>query len=90
MADVRMKWRMGTFVEIANAVNAAQCIPAAQRVKAAVSAPGHEDMPSMVHVVTDPRSGVRDFAHARVVNAYPSAMQVEAKYGSLARAMGSA
>ena len=90
MADVRMKWRMGTFVEIANAVNAAQCMPAAERVAAAVSAPGHEDMPSFVHVRSEPRSGVRDWAHAFVVNSYPSAVQVEAKYGSLARALGSA
>lgn len=90
MADVKIKWRIGAFVEIANAVNAAVCIPAAQRVKGAVTAPGHEDMPRMVHVVTDPRSGAGDFAHARVVNAYPSALQVEAKYGSLARALGSA
>ena len=90
MADVRLKFNMGTLVSITNQVNAALCVPAAQRVKAAVSAPGHEDMPSMVHVVTDPRSGVGDWAHARVVNAYPSALQVEAKYGSLARALGSA
>ena len=37
MANVRLKWNMGTFIAISNQVNAAVCAPAAERVKAAVS-----------------------------------------------------
>ena len=90
MADVRMKWNMGTFAAIANAVNAAECIPAAERVAAAVSDAHHPELSQFIHVKTDPRSGLNDWAHARVVNGHPHAMTVEAKHGIMARALGSA
>ncbi len=91
MADVKIKWRMGTFVAIGNQVNAVVCIPAAERVAAAASGALAEHHPELdaIHVKTDTR-GLPDWAHARVVNGHPHAMAIEAKHGVLARALGSA
>ena len=93
MDGVTMKWRMREFVAIANQVNAAICVPIAERVAADVraSAPeGHPDMAKFVHVDTDPRSGLRDWAHASVFNNYPGAMTLESRHGLMGRALGSA
>lgn len=86
---VKIKWNMGEFVAIANAVNEAECIPAAERVAAGVRGQQPE-YGQFAHVETDPRSGLRDWAHARVVVAAPHAMTTEARHGYLARALGSA
>lgn len=90
MANVRLRWNMGTFIAIANQVNAAVCGPAAERVKAAVSDAHHPELPEFIHTATDPRTGVGDFARTVVINGHPHAMTVEAKHGVLARALGSA
>lgn len=91
MADVQIKWRMKEFVAIANAVNEEVCVPIAERVAASVKAStpeGHPDMPAFVHVAVDPRSGLRDWAHATVINAYPGAMTLESRHGLMKRALG--
>lgn len=90
MDGVTIKWRMAEFVAIANQVNTAVCIPLAEGVAAHVTAEGHPDMPKFVHVGVDPRSGMRDWAHASVVNAYPGAMTLESRLGLMAKALGSA
>lgn len=90
MADVRIKWNMGEFVRIANAVNAEVCAPAAAKVAAAATDPHHPELGPFIHEHTDPRSGLGDWAHTRVVSGHPHAMTVEAKHGVLARALGSA
>lgn len=90
MANVRLKWNMGQFVAIANKVNAAVCMPAAERVAGAVSDAHHPELPEFIHTATDPRSGLRDWARSVVINGHPHAMTVEAKHGVLARALGSA
>ena len=90
MADVKIKWNVGELVRITNLVNAGVCIPAAERVAAAATDAHHPELPQFIHVQVDPRSGIRDWAHARVVNGHPHAMTIEAKHGTLARAMGSA
>lgn len=89
MADA-IRWNMRTLVEIANAVNVAECIPAAERVAAAARDPHHPELAAFIHVETDPRSSTRDWAHARVVNGHPHAMAIESKHGVLARALGQA
>lgn len=89
MADA-IRWNMSTFVKIANEVNVAVCIPAAERVAAATRDPHHPELADFIHIKTDPRAGVRDWAHARVVNGHPHAMALESKHGVLARALGQA
>lgn len=90
MADVKIKWNMGEFVRIANAVNAELCAPAAAKVAAAARDDHHPEYGPFVHTTTDPRSGLGDWAHTRVVSAHPHAMTIESKHGVLGRALGSA
>lgn len=92
MADVKLKWNIGTFTSIANEVNEAICIPAATRVRdaARVGLADHHPELDAIHLQTDPRSGVRDWAHVRVINGHPHADLIEAKHGVLGRAMGAA
>lgn len=87
---VKLKLDMATLVEIANKANSAICVPAANKVAAAARSPHHPELAEFIHVKVDPRSGVGDWAHARVVNGHPHAMKIESKHGVLARALGSA
>ncbi len=90
MAGVVTRWRMAEFVAISNAVNEGVCKPLAQKVAGAVSDEKFPGLSKYIHVTTDPRSGLRDWAHSRVVNAHPKAMSMEARRGVMARALGSA
>lgn len=93
MDGVTIKFNMAEFIAIANQVNTEICVPLAEGVAATVraSAPeGHPDMAKFVHVGIDPRSGLRDWAHATVVNAYPGALKLESRLGLMTKAMGSA
>ena len=87
----RISWNMSTFVAIANEVNESVCKAEAERVaaRARASAPvatgAYRDS---IHVKTEPRSGVGDWAHSYVVADDWKAHIIEARTGNLARALG--
>lgn len=88
MADIELKF--AGLIEISNQVNRAVVEPLARSVaaRAISSAPRVSgDYADSIDVEVDPRTGVNDFAHCRVVARSAHAMIVEARTGNLARAL---
>ena len=89
----RFEWNMAGLIELSNEVLEADCIPLAEKVAAAAreSAPVGEtgDYKESIHVTSDKRTGETDWAHAYVVADAPHAGYVEARTGSLSRALNS-
>ena len=84
---------MAELIDISNAVNEAVCKPLAEQVaaKARASAPvdsgAYRDS---IHVVSDGRTGTKDWAHTYVVATDKKAGIIESRTGNLAKALGSA
>ena len=89
----RFEWNMAGLIELSHEVLEADCIPLAEKVAAAAreSAPVGEtgDYRDGIHVQTDRRTGLNDWAHAYVVADAPHSGFVEARTGNLARALNS-
>ena len=87
------KLNMGELISIANSVNESVCKPIAEDIAAearslasGISVTG--TYADSIHVETDPRTGVDDWAHSRVVASAPYAARVESRHGILGRAAG--
>ena len=92
MAD-DFKLNMGELIGIANSVNGSVCKPIADEIAAearslAASISISGDYAASIHVETDTRTGVDDWAHQRVVADSPYAGKVESRHGILGRAAG--
>lgn len=81
------------LIAIANEVNEAVCKPIADDVAARAKASAKRDTgdyAESIHVETDPRTGAADFAHQRVVASNWKASILEARNGTLSKALGGA
>lgn len=84
---------MTGLVEISNAVNEKVCKPIAEQTLEEARALAEEftrtgGYRNTLRVVTDARTGPDDWAHSRVVSGVWYGHLVEAKHGTLARALG--
>lgn len=90
----RFEWNMAGLIELSNDVLEADCIPLAKKVAdtARSTAPigETEEYRDSIHVESDKRTGETDWAHAYVVADAPHAGYVEARTGTLLRALNSA
>ena len=78
------------LVDISNQVNESVCKPIAEKVaeRARASAPVESGAyRDSIHVLSDARTGVDDWAHTRVVATDSKALFVESRTGNLARAL---
>lgn len=81
------------LIEIANEVNETVCKEIADRVAATARAAAPRDSgdyAESIHVETDERTSKADFAHQYVVASDWKANIIEARKGTLARALGGA
>lgn len=90
-ADFRLN--MAELIAISNAVNESECADVAEGIAArarslAQSINVSGDYAASIHVESEPRSGVGDWAHQRVVADVPYAGKVESRHGILGRAAG--
>ncbi|PFG16278.1 hypothetical protein ATK74_0812 [Propionicimonas paludicola] len=86
---------MAELVEISNLVNREVCNPIGEQVLARAQADADGFAQSgnyrdTLRLEPDVRDGVEDWAHTRVVSGARYGHIVEAKHGTLARALGSA
>jgi hypothetical protein len=89
----RFEWNMAGLIDLSNEVLEADCIPLAKKVAdtARSTAPVADgDYKASIHVETDKRTSENDWAHAYVVADAPHAGYVEARTGTLLRALNSA
>jgi hypothetical protein len=84
---------MAELIEISNEVNEKVCKPIAEQTLEEARALAEEftvtgGYRDTLRVETDTRTGVDDWAHSRVVSGVRYGHIVEAKHGTLARALG--
>ncbi|MGC3954632.1 MAG: hypothetical protein QM804_10320 [Propionicimonas sp.] len=93
MSGDRFEWNIAGLIDLSNEVLDADCIPIANEIASTARSIAPADTGEYrdsIHVETDKRTGVNDFAHAYVVADDPKAAIIEARKGILGRAIGGA
>lgn len=85
--------KMPELIEVSNLVNEKVCKPIGEETLAEAQALAEEfavtgNYKNTLRLETDVRTGADDWAHTRVVSGAAYGMQVEARHGTLARALG--
>lgn len=86
----RFEWNMAGLADLSTEVARVDCAPAADKAMAEMIATAPEvsgDYKASFRRVSDPRTGPDDWAHEYVVNDSPHAGHVEARHGTMLRAL---